>query len=145
MPVPGIGSAVSIHEELTWPESEYLPDEPAEGATESIEQYANRECLKVASGAVLPAIEERIDSPVQNINAFVEDDPENPSENRIVVDYVIWMENSWEDQIKSAPNIDFVDLVSATPREVNATVKYLGQEYTCELPVVVRAISGGLL
>lgn len=157
MAVRGTGAPTTIRETLTLGESEYLPDEgevrhvvtrnsggPVERATEPVEQYAHRECVKVGAKAVLPTIEDRFDSPVENVNAKPQFSDGSDTDVRIVVEYTVWTE-TWERAIKSTPNIDFDDLVAVTPRSVRVTVELAGETYSRDVPVFVRTTEASLL
>lgn len=157
MVVRGAGAPTTIRETLTLGDSEYLPDEsevrhvaardaegPVERATEPVAQYAHRECVKAGAEAVLPTIEDRFDSPVENVNAKPQFDDDGDSGARIVVVYTVWTE-TWERAVKSTPNIDFDDLVAVTPQSVQTTVELMGETYSCDVPVFVRTTEASLL
>lgn len=157
MVVRGTGGPMTICETVTLGESKYLPDEsevrhvvarnaegPVEWTTEPVAQYVHRECVKAGAEAVLPTIEDRFDSPVENISTKAQFGDDGDPGERIIVEYTVWKE-TWGQAVRSTPNIDFDDLVSVTPRTVRTTVGLGDEEYSCNVPVFIRTTEAALL
>lgn len=157
MVVRGTGAPITIRETVSLGESEFLPDErevkhvvarntegPVEWTTEPVVQYAHRECVKAGAEAIFPVIEDRYNSPVENIGTKAQFDDDGESGERIVVEYTVWKE-PWEQTVKSTPNIDFDNLVAVTPRTVRTTVELVDEAYSCDVPVFVQATEAALL
>jgi hypothetical protein len=107
--------------------------EPAAYTEDPFEQWANRRCAGVASEAVLPAIERRLDAPELGLGKGVE--------HRLFglvvsVDYTTV--RSREGDVEQRPSVPFDAVVDVAPRTVDATVSLDGHEHTRQVPVVVQ-------
>lgn len=101
-------------------------------STESFEEWARRNCVIVGSDAVMPAIDERIHTPIEGVGKGVRGLAFGLV---ITVDHTIARDRDGE--ILSEPNMELDELVAVAPEFVTATVILEGQEYTRDVPVVV--------
>lgn len=134
--VRGEGDPVSTRETVTRDHLEYIEGTNSvryDETTESFEKWARRECAAVGSDAVLPAIDDRTDEPIEGIGKGVRG---LAFGSVISVDHTISRDR--DGSVRSKPNVKFEELVLAAPRSVTATVVLEGQEYTRKVPVIVR-------
>ena len=102
-------------------------------ATEPFAKWARRECAVIGSSAVLPAINNRIDKPLEGVGKGVR---ALAFGLVITVDHTIARDR--EGTVMSEPNVGLDELVTVAPRSVTATVVLEGHEYTRDVPTIVR-------
>lgn len=94
---------------------------------------ARRECAPVGSRAVLPAIDDRIDGPIDGVDRGVR----SLAFGLVTaVDHTV--ARARDGPVTSRPNVSVEEPVTVAPRSVAATVVLEGREYTRDVPVVVR-------
>ena len=134
--VRGKGDPVTAEETITRDSVEYLEatNEVRYGdTTEPFHRWARRECASVGSTAVLPAIEDRFEKPIEGLGKGVRSLLFGLI---ITVDYTVVRDE--EGSVTSEPNVEFEELVAVTPRTVTATVVLEGRDYARTVPVIVQ-------
>lgn len=141
--VRGKGDPVTTTETVTRDQLEYIEETNRvryPNTTESFKKWARRECAAIGSEAVLPAIDERVDKRVEGVGKGVRGLAFGLV---ITVDHTI--ARNGDGSVMSKPNVGFEELIAVAPRSVTATVILEGQEYTRDVPVIVRRSESQLL
>jgi hypothetical protein len=101
--------------------------------TDPFEKWARRECASVGSTAVLPAIDDRIDKPLEGVGKG-----ERGLAFGLVISVNHTIARDRDGSVMSEPNVDLEKLVAVAPRLVTTTVILEEQEFTRDVPVIVR-------
>ena len=123
------------HEEV---ENGSKPEREPVYETVPFDRWARTECLSIGAKGVNDALDERLDGETEGISAgFGRIDGE--SESRIGV----WIETALNraGEITATPSSGFEEVVAATPRTVEVTFSFAGEERTCTEPVFVREVT----
>lgn len=115
-------------------------DGAVEETTEPVAEWAERECARVAAGAVPPAVGDRTATD-GTVSAVVRRGEDLPASRVVIVSYTPEpVEEGADDPDLST---DFERVVAAAPQRSHATVEFRGEQFTCELPVYVECVARG--
>lgn len=106
---------------------------PVAHETEPFKKWASRKCAVVGSDAVLPAIQNRLDTEIRGVgkatsNEFI----------GMVITVTIGTVRDRDGDVISEPNVSTESVLDVTPQSVRTTIRLENREYTRSVPVFVE-------